>query len=108
MSHLTPAVSNTDHCAGPDDAPVTLVEYGDYECSYCGSAHPIVLAVRKRMGRRLRRKFRRLPSAPECHLGLLRPWSDPCPVFFLARFGTERATGPSRFPKLGPAAVALL
>jgi protein-disulfide isomerase len=61
MSHLTPPVSNTDHCAGPDDAPVTLVEYGDYECPYCGSAHPIVLAVRERMGPRLRFVFRHFP-----------------------------------------------
>src|SRR5258708_21406560 len=63
MSRLTPAVSNADHSAGPDDAPVTLVEYGDYECPYCGSAHPIVLAVRKRMGRRLRLVFRHFPLA---------------------------------------------
>jgi protein-disulfide isomerase len=61
MSHLTPPVSNADHRAGPDDAPVTLVEYGDYECPYCGSAHPIVLAVRERMGPRLRFVFRHFP-----------------------------------------------
>ena len=63
MSRLTPPVSNADHCAGPDDAPVTLVEYGDYECPYCGSAHSIVLAVRERMGRRLRFVFRHFPLA---------------------------------------------
>jgi protein-disulfide isomerase len=61
MSRLTPPVSNTDHRAGPDDAPVTLVEYGDYECPSCGSAHPILLAVRERMGRRLRFVFRDFP-----------------------------------------------
>jgi protein-disulfide isomerase len=63
MSRLTPPVSNTDHCAGPDDAPVTLVEYGDYECPHCGSAHRIVLAVRQRMGQRLRFGFRHFPLA---------------------------------------------
>jgi formate-nitrite transporter family protein len=61
MSRLTPPVSNADYSAGPDDAPVTLVEYGDYECPHCGSAHPIVLAVRERMGRRLRFVFRDFP-----------------------------------------------
>jgi protein-disulfide isomerase len=61
MSRLTPPVSDTDHRAGPDDAPVTLVEYGDFECPYCGRAHPIVLDVRKRMGQRLRFVFRHFP-----------------------------------------------
>jgi protein-disulfide isomerase len=63
MSRLTPPVSNADHRAGPDDAPVTLVEYGDYECPHCGSAHRIVLAVRQRMGQRLRFVFRHFPLA---------------------------------------------
>ncbi len=66
MSRLTPAVSDSDHRAGPDDAPVTLVEYGDYECPHCGRAHPIVQEVRKRMGRRLRFVFRNFPLA-EAH-----------------------------------------
>src|SRR5262249_11992757 len=61
MSRLMPPVSNADRSAGPDDAPVTLVEYGDYECPHCGSAHSIVLAVRKRMGPRLRFVFRHFP-----------------------------------------------
>ena len=63
MSRLTPAVSDSDHRAGPDDAPVTLVEYGDYECPHCGRAHPILREVQKRMGRRLRLVFRNFPLA---------------------------------------------
>jgi protein-disulfide isomerase len=66
MSRLTPAVSDSDHRSGPDGAPVTLVEYGDYECPHCGRAHPIVQEVRRRMGRRLRFVFRNFPLA-EAH-----------------------------------------
>jgi protein-disulfide isomerase len=61
MNRLTPPVSNADHRAGPNDAPVTLVEYGDFECPHCGAAHPIVRDVRKRMGERLRFVFRHFP-----------------------------------------------
>ena len=60
---LTPPVSASDHAAGPDDAPVTLVEYGDYECPYCGMAHPIVKRAQRELGNRLRFVFRNFPLA---------------------------------------------
>jgi protein-disulfide isomerase len=63
---LTPPVSALDHAAGPDDAPVTLVEYGDYECPYCGMAHPIVKAAQRELGSQLRFVFRHFPLA-EAH-----------------------------------------
>jgi len=63
MSHLRPAVSENDHRFGPDDAPVTLVEYGDYECPHCGRAHPIVRELQRRMGKKLRLVFRNFPLA---------------------------------------------
>jgi protein-disulfide isomerase len=61
MSGLTTPVSESDHRSGPDDASVTLVEYGDFECPACGAAYPIVEGVRKRMGARLRFVFRHFP-----------------------------------------------
>ena len=61
MSRLRPAVSKDDHRAGPDDAPVTLLEYGDFECPTCVRAHPIVHEVRRRMGENLRFVFRHFP-----------------------------------------------
>lgn len=58
---LTPPVGADDHAAGPDDAPVTLVEYGDFECPYCGMAYPIVKALQKKLGPRLRLVYRNFP-----------------------------------------------
>jgi protein-disulfide isomerase len=60
-SRLTLPVGDRDHIAGPNDAPVTLVEYGDLECPYCRMAHPIVKAVRHALGDRLRFVFRHFP-----------------------------------------------
>jgi protein-disulfide isomerase len=54
-------VGERDHVAGPADAAVTLVEYGDYECPHCGRAYPIVKQIQKKMGRRLRFVFRNFP-----------------------------------------------
>lgn len=59
--HLIPPVGADDHVQGPADAPVTLVEYGDYECSYCGMAYPIVKSIQERMGDQLRFVFRSFP-----------------------------------------------
>jgi protein-disulfide isomerase len=58
---LAPPVSEMDHAEGPATAKVTLVEYGDYECPYCGSAYLIVKALQKAMGKELRFVFRNFP-----------------------------------------------
>jgi len=60
-AHLSAPVDAHDHVQGPADAPVTLVEYGDFECSYCGMAYPIVKAVQQAMGANLRFVFRNFP-----------------------------------------------
>lgn len=60
-SHLAPPVSDADHIIGPADAPVTLVEYGDFECPYCGKAYPIVSSILDRMRGSVRFAFRHFP-----------------------------------------------
>lgn len=61
MSTLNPPVGERDHAQGPADAPVTLVEYGDYECPHRGRAYPIVQEVQRRRGDRPRFVFRNFP-----------------------------------------------
>ena len=56
-----PVSEERDHIQGPAHAAVTLVEYGDYECPYCGAAYPIIKEVQARMGDRLRFVFRNFP-----------------------------------------------
>jgi protein-disulfide isomerase len=50
-----------DHIQGPLDAPSMLVEYGDYQCPYCGEAYPVVKAIQQRLGKRLCFAFRNFP-----------------------------------------------
>src|ERR1700722_7004315 len=54
-------VTAEDHIQGDANAPVILVEYGDYECPHCGHAFPIVQQVQKHFGKRLRFVFRNFP-----------------------------------------------
>jgi protein-disulfide isomerase len=61
MAKLKVPVGPDDHAQGPADAPVTLVEYGDYECPHCGRAYPIVKVLQKRFGKQLRFAFRNFP-----------------------------------------------
>jgi protein-disulfide isomerase len=58
---LKPPVGPKDHMQGPPDAPVTLVEYGDYECPYCGEAYPVVKALQERLGDQMCFVFRNFP-----------------------------------------------
>jgi protein-disulfide isomerase len=58
---LSLAVGARDHLEGSADAAMTLVEYGDFECSHCGRAYPIVKKIQERLGCRLRFVFRHFP-----------------------------------------------
>jgi protein-disulfide isomerase len=54
-------VTSADHAEGPENAEVTLVEYGDYQCPHCGHAYPITKRIQKHFGDRLRFVFRNFP-----------------------------------------------
>jgi protein-disulfide isomerase len=56
-----PVLEQRDHIRGPTDAPLTLVEYGDFECPFCGAAYPIVKQVLAVMAGQLRFVFRHFP-----------------------------------------------
>jgi protein-disulfide isomerase len=57
----------TDHILGPSTAAVTVVEYGDYECVYCGAAHCVIKHLQRQMGADLRFVFRNFPVSPRHH-----------------------------------------
>lgn len=71
MANLKTPVTSTDHVQGPEDAPVTLVEYGDYQCPHCGHAHSIVKRIQKHFGEQLRFVFRNFP------LSQIHPYAEP-------------------------------
>jgi Na+/H+ antiporter NhaA len=50
-----------DHARGPEDAPVTLVEYGDYQCPYCGQAEIVIRELLLSFGDDVRYVWRHLP-----------------------------------------------
>ena len=58
---LTPPVGTRDHQQGREDAALTLVRYGDYECPYTRKSLPIVHTLQQRLGARLRFVFRNFP-----------------------------------------------
>jgi len=63
VSRLVLPIAGRDHVLGLANAPAVLVEYGDFECPYCGMAFPVVNEVRRRLGRQLRFAFRHFPLA---------------------------------------------
>ena len=58
---LAVPVSEKDHSLGRPNAPITIVEYGDYECPYCGKAYPATRQLMQTLGDELRFVFRNFP-----------------------------------------------
>ena len=58
---LVAPIDSDDHVRGPDSAGVTLVEYGDYQCPYCGEAYPIVESLLAARPDTVRFAFRHFP-----------------------------------------------
>lgn len=61
MSHLVVPVGPKDHVRGQSDVPVTLVEYGDFECPYCGRAFPIMEQILEDFKNQILFAFRHFP-----------------------------------------------
>ena len=58
---LSLPVSDRDHRRGPDDAPVTVLMYGDFECPYCARTHGLLDTLRDERGDALRLAYRHYP-----------------------------------------------
>lgn len=58
---LTVPDPERDHFQGSADAPIKLLEYGDYECPFCGDAHAMVQEIQRRLGDDLLFAFRNFP-----------------------------------------------
>jgi protein-disulfide isomerase len=67
LIRLAVPVNEDDHIRGPADAPVTLVEYGDFECPFCGLAYPVLKELEARYPRDLRLVFRHFPLEQHPH-----------------------------------------
>lgn len=61
QARLRVPVQAADHARGPEDAPIVLLEYGDYECPHCGRAYPVTERLQKALGGDLRFVFRHFP-----------------------------------------------
>jgi protein-disulfide isomerase len=61
MATLAIPVSAHDHARGPEKAPLTLVQYMDFECPHCALAHPRVTEIANELGDSLRLVFRHFP-----------------------------------------------
>jgi protein-disulfide isomerase len=61
MAKLKPPVNQKDHIQGNPGASIELVEYGDYQCPYCGQAYLIIKSIQAKTGDQLKFVFRNFP-----------------------------------------------
>ncbi|MEK7954495.1 DsbA family protein, partial [Luteolibacter soli] len=61
VERLTVPIGKRDHILGPENASASLLEYGDYECPFCGAAHTLVKAILESVGDRICFAFRHFP-----------------------------------------------
>jgi len=61
MTQLTIPVNSNDNSYGNAESNIVLVEYGDYECPYCGKAYPQVKQIKEQLGKYIRIVFRNFP-----------------------------------------------
>jgi len=71
---LKPSVSKTDHVQGNDNADLTIVEYGDYQCPYCGAAYPVLKELMKEFKGQVKFVFRNFP------LSEMHPYARPAAI----------------------------
>jgi protein-disulfide isomerase len=71
MGKLSTEVTADDHMQGSPGAKCILVEYGDYQCPYCGAAYPVVKRLQEYFGQGLSFVFRNFPLAQ------IHPWAEP-------------------------------
>jgi protein-disulfide isomerase len=83
MARLTQNINEQDHIQGNKNAPITLVEYGDFECPHCGHAYPIIKEIQEYFGDNLRFVYRHFPLA-EMH-PMAKPAAEACE--FAAKYG---------------------
>jgi protein-disulfide isomerase len=63
MAQLRIPVTSLDHVFGGEDASVTIVEYGDYQCPHCAAAQGVVARILAQFGENVRLVFRHFPLA---------------------------------------------
>ncbi|SFQ02944.1 DsbA family protein [Parafilimonas terrae] len=85
MKQLIPVINSNDHIYGNEKALIELVEYGDYQCPYCGLAYPIVKNIQQELGADLKFVFRNFPLS-KVH-----------PFAFAAAVATEAAALQNKF-----------
>lgn len=79
-------IPTSGRTAGPGDAPITIEEFTDFQCPYCGMAHRTILRVIKQYPGKIRLIHRDYPLDQDCHPRLNRPFHpDACRAAIYAR-----------------------